>query len=148
MAEEQLVVFLLGKEEYGISISQVREIIQHEGATKIPNRSDYMEGIINLRGKIIPLVDLSVKFGTKKENAVEQRAIIIETAGQELGIIVDAVTEVLKLNDMEIDSVPVTAASYDYVRGLGKKNGRLLVLLDVERLFDSRELVKLQEAIL
>lgn len=148
MAEEQVVVFLLGNEEYGISISQVREIIQHEGATKIPNRSNYMEGIINLRGKIIPLVDLSVKFRTETVDAVKLRAIIIETAGQELGIIVDAVTEVLKLDDSEIESVPVTAASYDYVRGLGKKNGRLLILLDVERLFDSRELVELQEAIL
>jgi len=141
MAEEQLVVFRLGKEEYAISISQVREIIYYQGATKLPNTPDYTEGIINLRGKIIPVIDLAVKFCLETEKVPDRRAIIIETGDQEFAIIVDEVTEVKKLQDSAIDVVQsIAGGGKEYLRGIGKDSGRLLILLNAERILSSGEL--------
>jgi purine-binding chemotaxis protein CheW len=140
MAEEQLVVFRLGKEEYAVPIAQVKEIIHYKGATKMPNTPSYMEGIINLRGKVIPVVELAMRFGIGAGNTVDRRVVIVETAGQEVGIIVDEVTEVIRLQETAIEPVPAMSASTDYVRGIGKDNDRLLIILDLAKLFRNDEL--------
>lgn len=140
MNEEQLVVFRLGKEEYAVSISQVKGIIHNQGATKIPSAPEYMEGVINLRGKVIPVAELATRFGIEARYETDSRIIIVETAGQEVGIVVDEVTEVISLQQIAIEPAPAMAGSSDYVRGVGKENDRLLILLDLEKLFKRGEI--------
>lgn len=144
MAEEQLVLFSLGNEEYAISITQVKEIIQYKGVTKLPNTPAHMEGIITLRGKIIPVVNLALRLELAITKTEEQQAVIIETAGREIGIVVDEVTEVIRLQDNAIEPPP-TATGNRYIRGIGKTGNRLLILLDVDKLFDAEELQDLKE---
>ncbi|MDR3589108.1 MAG: chemotaxis protein CheW [Negativicutes bacterium] len=140
MAEEQVVVFHLGKEEYGVPIRQVREIIQYQGATKLPGTPGYFEGIVNLRGKVIPVIDLAGRFavaGTKGQ----RQALIIENGAETFGVVVDAVSEVLRLADSAIEAVPAqTTGDRTYIRGIGKTGDRLLILLELGKLVDRDEL--------
>ena len=144
MAEEQLVLFCLGDEEYAISISQVKEIIQYKGVTKLPNTPEYMEGVFTLRGKIIPVVDLVRRLGLTTSKNDDKRVLIIETAGREIGIVVDEVTEVIRLQDSAIEPPPPMTSGNGYVRGIGKAENRLLILLDVDRLFGEEEIAELK----
>lgn len=145
MAEEQLVLFSLGNEEYAISITQVKEIIQYKEATKLPNTPAYMDGIISLRGKIIPVIDLALRLELAAAKVEDKRALIIEASGREIGIVVDEVTEVIRLQDSAIDPPP-TATTNGYIRGIGKDGSRLLILLDVDKLFSEDEIQELQKA--
>ncbi|HMM19900.1 MAG TPA: chemotaxis protein CheW [Selenomonadales bacterium] len=145
MAEEQLVLFRLGNEEYAISITQVKEIIHYRDVTKLPDIPEYIEGIISLRGKIIPVVDLAMRLALTKSKADDKRALIVETTGLEIGIVVDEVTEVIRLQDSAIEAPPVAAANV-YIRGIGKEGDRLLIILDVDRLFGDEELKELKKA--
>lgn len=140
MGEEQLVVFRLGREEYGVSISQVREIILYRTATKLPNTADFMEGIISLRGKVIPVIELAKKFGLAIDGEKDKRAIIVEVAGQEIGVIVTEVTEVLRLSSDQIEAVPAMTAVNECIRGIGKDADRLLILLDLSKLLKADEI--------
>lgn len=144
MADEQLVLFRLGNEEYAISITQVKEIIQYKGATKLPNTPEHIEGIISLRGKIIPIVDLATRLALATSKTGDMRALIVETTGREIGIVVDEVTEVIRLQDSAIEPPP-TANGNGYIRGIGKEGNRLLILLDVDKLFDEYELKELKK---
>ena len=146
MAEEQLVVFRLGQEEYAVSIAQVKEILHYKGATKMPHTPAYMEGIITLRGKVIPVVELAMRFGLVASSTVERRVVIVEAAGQEVGIVVDEVTEVIRLQESAIEPVPAMSVRNDYVRGIGKDNGRLLILLDLAKLFREDEIAEFQSS--
>lgn len=139
MTEEQLVLFSLGREVYGIAIAQVKEIIQYKAATKVPNTREYMEGIITLRGKIIPLINLALRLKLTASSSSSQRALIIETAGREIGIAVEDVTEVIWLQANAIE-LPPMATGNSYIRGIGKKGDRLIILLDVDKLFNEAEL--------
>lgn len=143
MAEEQLVLFRLGKEIYGISITQVKEIILYKEATKIPNTHSYMEGIISLRGKVIPVVSLAIKLEMNEAKGTEKRALIVETGNKDVGILVDDVTEVIRLQESAIE-LPPTTTSNKYVRGIGKVDDRLLILLDVDELFSEDDINDLQ----
>lgn len=144
MAEEQLVLFTLGREVYGISITQVKEIIQYKEATKLPNTPAYIDGIISLRGKIILVVDLAMRLELTIPKNTDQRALIIETDGREIGIVVDEVTEVFRLQDSAIEPSP-TEIGYGYFRGIGKDGNRLLILLDVNKLFGEKEMNELKK---
>lgn len=140
MAEEQVVVFHLGKEEYCVPIHQVREIIQYKGATKMPGAPKHFEGIINLRGKIIPVIDLATKFGVTRKGG-ERQALIVELGEQRLGVLVDTVSEVLHLKESAIEAPPARApGSGTYLRGIGKTGDRLLILLELAKLIDNEEL--------
>lgn len=143
MAEEQLVLFRLGNEIYGISITQVKEIILYKEATKIPNTPSYMEGIISLRGKVIPVVSLAIKLEMNEAKGTEKRALIVETGNKDVGILVDDVTEVIRLQESAIE-LPPTTTSNKYVRGIGKVDDRLLILLDVDELFSEDDMNDLQ----
>lgn len=145
MTEEQLVLFSLGKEEYAISITQVKEIINYKDATKIPNTPEYMEGIITLRGKVIPVVNLALRLELATSKSDDKRALIVETAGREIGIVVDEVTEVIRIQDSAID-LPPTPTANGYIRGIGKEGNRLLILLDVDKIFGEEEIQELQQA--
>ncbi|MDR3561440.1 MAG: chemotaxis protein CheW [Negativicutes bacterium] len=144
MAEEQLVLFSLGKEEYAVSITQVKEIIQYKGATTLPNTPEYMAGIITLRGKIIPVIHLALRLELETLKNTDQRVLILEVAGREIGIVVDEVTEVIHLQDSAIEQPPEASAN-GYIRGIGKEGNRLLILLDVDKLFAKEELPEQQK---
>lgn len=107
MAEKQLVVFELGTEEYGINITQVREIIRYVNTTKVPHALDYVEGIINIRGEIIPVISLAKRFGTQDKSEMDKRIVIVDLPQQDIGIVVDKVTEVLRLDDKQTPTIAV-----------------------------------------
>jgi len=136
MDGEQFIVFTLGQEYYAIAISQVKEIIHYQGSTKLPNTPLYMEGIINLRGKLLPVIDLAGKFGIQAGNGQDRRAVIVEALGRDVGMLVDDVTEVLWLQETAIEPPPaICACRKEYIRGVGKDKDRLLILLELENLF-------------
>ncbi|HWR40876.1 MAG TPA: chemotaxis protein CheW [Patescibacteria group bacterium] len=146
--EEQLVVFRLGKEFYGISIAQVREIITEQNATKLPRTPEFMTGIINIRGKIVPVVELAARLGLNIEKADDRRIMIVETGGQEIGVIVDEVAEVLHLPESAIEEpLEISSDKREHIRGIGKENNRLLILLEVGKLFSPEELKEFKDAV-
>jgi len=148
--EVQLVVFKLGNEEYGVDITQVREIIKMKEITRIPNAPEFVEGVINLRGQITSVTDLRKRLGIGvHENSEQTRIIIVELDKSTIGMVVDSVSEVLRLNKEDIDSTPSMAANMEtkYVRGVGKLTDRLLILLDLNKVLmqnEVRELGKIE----
>lgn len=147
MDEEQLVVFRLGNEEYAVPAAQVREIIPYEGITKMPDTPEFVEGITNLRGNILPVIGLAKKFGLSAGVSSDKRVIIIDVKSRVLGVMVDEVTEIKKLEHAAIEAAPAITAKGDYICGIGKDNGRLLILLAVDKLFSISEIVQLKEMV-
>jgi purine-binding chemotaxis protein CheW len=134
--ERQLVVFDLAGEVYGVSIETVREIIRMQAVTYVPDAPDFVEGVINLRGRVIPVVDVRKRFGlTVTEATAESRVVVVDIGGEDIGVIVDAVTEVLRIGEDSVEptsSLVTTADSY-YIEGIAKVDDRLMILLDIER---------------
>lgn len=151
MAEEtQLVVFKLKTGEvvceYGVPITKVQEIIPMAAPTKLPQVPDFVEGIINLRGKIIPIIDLKKRFGMAASAiSSESRSVVVEVDGQTVGIIVDEVSEVLRLAQDSIEPPPsvIGGITAEYLIGVGKIEDRLLILLDMDKVFSEAEKEKL-----
>lgn len=140
--ENQLVVFALAGEAYGVDISSVREIIRMQEITRVPRTPEFVEGVINLRGRVIPVIDLRKRFGLPiaKENK-ENRIVVVDIAGQDIGTVVDAVTEVLRIPVASIEppSSMISTADSDYLLGIAKLNGRLIILLDLGRVLSEVE---------
>ncbi len=143
MASEQLVVFHLGNEEYAVSIAQAKEIIRYNGATRLPDTPAYLEGIINLRGKVIPVVDLAKQFGLVRDRRDNAQAVIVEAAGREVGVVVDMVSEVLRIDAAAIEPAQAVRHAGEFMRGIGKLDGRLLIILDLDKLFNAEEQTRL-----
>jgi len=138
----QLVSFRLGQEEYGIEITKVQEIILMGEITQVPQTPPYIKGLINLRSTVIPIVDLRLRFGLPPQDATEEtRIMVVNVRGKIIGIIVDAVSEVLRISKEQIAPPPPTVAGLgrDYLTGLVKLENRLLILLDIEKLFAGEE---------
>jgi purine-binding chemotaxis protein CheW len=138
----QLVTFKLGSEEFGVDILKVQEIIKMMNVTKIPNAPAFIEGVINLRGKIIPIVDLRKRLGFKdQEFDKSTRVIVVELDGLVLGFIVDSVSEVLRIPEDTIEPPPsmVAGIESEYIEGVGKLDDRLLILLELKKIFSSPE---------
>lgn len=132
----QLVSFNIGEEEFGIDILKVQEIIRTMEITKMPNTPEFIEGVINLRGRVIPIIDLRIKLGMqKREHDKSTRIIVVEIADQTVGFIVDAVSEVLRIpkNITEAPPAIVSGINSDYITAVGKLEDRLLILLDLEK---------------
>lgn len=134
MASEQLVVFQLATEEYAIPISQVKEIIQHNRATKLPDMPEYMDGIINLRERIIPVIDLARRFAIATESKASNHTLIVEVEDKVVGLVVDVVTEVIRLDEFAMEDVKGVEHKNEYIRSIGKKGDRLLIILDLSNL--------------
>lgn len=135
-SEQQLVVFDLGSESYGVDIGSVREIIRMQEITQLPRMPEYVEGVINLRGKVTPVVDLRKRFRLdNSEYTKETRIVVVDVGNQDIGVIVDAVTEVLRIasDAVEPPSSVVTTAESDYLMGIVKLAERLIILLDLDR---------------
>ena len=139
----QLVSFKLDNEEYGIEVLKVREIIRMIPITHMPNTPSYVEGIINLRGKIIPVVSMRKKFGLMdRENCTQTRIVVMDISGELMGFVVDSVSEVIRILGSEIQPPPnVVSGGIDQecITGVINQAERLLVLLDLERLFTHEE---------
>lgn len=138
----QLVTFRLGNEEFSLDILRVQEIIRHMELTRVPRTPDFVEGVINLRGRVIPVLDLRKRFGLPSdERTNETRIIVVDVDNKTVGLKVDAVSEVLRLPADTVEPAPaiVTGAESDYIKGVGKLDGRLLILLDVERILTRTE---------
>ncbi len=134
--EMQLVVFDLASEFYAVDIGDVREIIRMQTITRVPGAPPFVEGVINLRGKVIPVVDLRKRLELNvKEQTNESRIVWITIHDQDVGVIVDAVTEVLRipLSLIEPPSFMVTTVDSDYLRGIAKLESRLIILLDLTK---------------
>ncbi len=139
--ERQLVVFDLAGENYGVDINTVREIIRMQQVTHVPDAPEYVEGVMNLRGSVIPVIDLRKRFGlTVGEETAESRVVVVDIAGQGIGVVVDAVREVLRIRDEAIEpaSAVITTADSFYLQGIAKLEDRLLILLDIERALDEQ----------
>ncbi|PKL03322.1 MAG: chemotaxis protein CheW [Synergistetes bacterium HGW-Synergistetes-2] len=153
MAEQQLVVFALGKEEFGIDISRVREIVRLQNITTIPQSMDFVEGIVNLRGQIVPIVDLCKRFLVADRSGssdTERRIIVVNMSGQNIGILVDGVSEILRIPDESIEPTPPIVASgvsSDFIRGVAKVDGRLIIFLDLDRIFSVEEQEALSQSV-
>ncbi|MFZ7104450.1 MAG: chemotaxis protein CheW [Peptococcaceae bacterium] len=138
MAEQQIVIFKLDGVEYGIDILQVNEIVKLQAITKMPNMPDYVDGVINLRGKVIPIVDLKVKFklnpGARNENT---RIIVVNVDHKVLGAVVDEVSEVLRIKESQIEDANTisTHINEQFVRGVAKVEDRLVILLKIDEIF-------------
>ena len=136
-AEIQVVLFELGTETYGLDIATVHEIIRMQPITKVPRAPVYVEGVINLRGKVIPVIDIGKKFGFEKsERGKNNRIVVVYLQDTTLGIIVDAVTEVLRIPSESIEPVSdiVTSGNAEYLQGIAKLADKMVILLALEKL--------------
>lgn len=141
-AIRQLVTFKIEDDEFGVDILKVQEINRMMNITRIPNAPDFVEGVINLRGKIIPVVDLRKKLGfPSKEHDKSTRIIVVELEGIVLGFIVDSVSEVLRIPSSTIEPPPsiIRGIESEFIEGVGKLEDRLLILLELKKIFTTTE---------
>jgi len=144
----QIVGFRIGRETFGLPISLVREIVRVPEITSVPNAPDYIEGVINLRGRIIPVVDLRKRFGEKLIEAHKKnRIVVVELESRSLGLIVNSASEVMKIPPSEIEAPHnvFQEGELNYITGVGKLKGRLVILLDLNRVLQRGELQRLDE---
>ncbi len=146
--ELQLVVFTIGSEEFGVEIMNVQEIIRMTNITRIPQAPGYIRGIINLRGKIIVVINLNVVMGMEIKEQDENTRIIVASIGETvMGFVVDSVSEVIRLPEKNVEPAPAVIASRigtEYVLGVGKLDNRLLILLNLGKVLGVNELHNIQ----
>jgi len=142
----QLVSFKIGSEEFGVDILKVREIIRMVAITKVPQAPSFVDGVINLRGKVIPIVDLRKRFNLEaKEYDKNTRIVVVDIVGNIMGMVVDSVSEVVRLPSNTIEPPPeiVTGINSEYINGVAKLDNRLLIFLDLSKVIDVGELTSI-----
>lgn len=145
-AAGEYLTFILGTEEYGLEILKVQEIRGYDAVTQIANTPDFIKGVVNLRGKIVPIVDLRIKFHLGKAEYNEFTVVIILTlSGRVVGIVVDGVSDVTALKEEQIREVPALVTSIDtkYIVGLASMESKMLILVDIEQLMSSEDIALL-----
>lgn len=142
------LTFKLADEEYGVEILKVREIIGFMRITAIPQMPTYMKGVLNLRGKVIPVVDLRLKFGLQEAERTEQTCIIVVDVGTEIGVIVDTVSEVLDIASDDIDPPPPLSngTKTEFILGMGKVEDNVKILLNIKKVLSDEEVERLTAA--
>ena len=148
------LTFSLAGEEYGIGILKVKEIIGMMPITIVPQTPQFVKGVVNLRGKVIPVVDLRLKFGMESIDYTERTCIIVVEIASDngsimMGIVVDSVSEVIHVRNDDIEETPTFGAKLntDYISGMAKMNGQVKILLDIDRVLTIRELSLLDKAV-
>jgi purine-binding chemotaxis protein CheW len=154
-APQQYLTFLLGGEMFALAILNVKEIIEYGNLTEIPMMPAFIRGVINLRGSVVPVIDLSARFGDKATEIGRRTCIVIvemkgaenEDAGQDVGIVVDAVSEVLEIPKGEIEPPPTFGAKIraDFIAGMGKVAGKFVIILNVQRVLSVDEMAQLTQ---
>lgn len=150
VAAQEFLTFTLGAEEYAIDILKVQEIRGYDAVTTIANTPEFIKGVINLRGTIVPIVDLRIKFGVGKvEYTPFTVVIILNVAGRVVGIVVDSVSDVITLGGSHIRPAPEFAASVDtaYIVGLGTLGERMLIVVDIQQLMFSADMALVDESV-
>jgi purine-binding chemotaxis protein CheW len=145
----QVVSFKLGSEEYGVDIAQVQEINRMVAVTHVPRAPQFMEGVINLRGQLIPIIDLRARFGMPRaEHTKNTRIVVTEIGAKRVGMVVDSVSEVLRLPLDQVEPAPemITGVDTEYIRGVGKIEDRLIILLDLAKIITGSEKRELDSA--
>jgi purine-binding chemotaxis protein CheW len=152
--EGKYLTFSLSGEEYGIGIQKVREIIGMMDVTYVPRTPAHVKGVINLRGKVIPVADLRLRFGMEAAECTDRTCIIVvEIVGGRkviaMGIVVDSVSEVMNIHERDIEDTPVfgNALNTGYILGMAKMDGGVKILLDIDSVFQSEETVEMAEAV-
>jgi purine-binding chemotaxis protein CheW len=147
--EEHVVIFRLANENYAIDIQSVQEIVRMQAITAIPGAADYIEGITNLRGRVVPVIDLRKRCGiAASDHTAETRIVVVSNEGSMVGLVVDAVTEVLRIpaDDIEYPSGLMTGPENSYLRGTAKLDNRLVSLMDLEGLLPAEQIVEEETA--
>ena len=149
----QYLSFSLGEETFAIDIRYIREIIEYGGVTAVPMMPPFLRGVINLRGKVVPVIDLSVRFGRAPTDVRRRSCIVIVEVGdeatrQDLGIIVDAVNEVVEIEASSQERPPAFGAGLrnDFIQGIGKVDGHFVVVLDVDQALSVKEMAQLSQS--
>lgn len=145
----EYLTFVLGTEEYGLDILKVQEIRGYDAVTQIANTPDFIKGVVNLRGKIVPIVDLRIKFDLGKVEYNEFTVVIIlNLGGRVVGIVVDGVSDVMALKEEQLSDVPSLVTSIDtkYIVGLATVEEQMLILVDIEKLMSSDEMELIDNA--
>ncbi len=152
IGNQQYLTFLLAEEMFAVGIQQVREIIEYGNVTTVPMMPRFVRGVINLRGSVVPVIDLSARFGRGTSEIHRRTCVVIveiehEGVQQELGMIVDAVSEVLDIPPSEIEPAPAFGARIraDFISGMGKVEGRFVILLDVDKVLAVDEMAALSD---
>ena len=143
----QIVSFHLGSEEYGVDIAQVQEIIRMVEITHVPRAPHFMEGVINLRGQLIPIIDLRTRFGMPRaEQTKSTRIIVTEIGSKRVGIVVDSVSEVVNIPIEHVEEAPdmIAGVGTEYIQGVGKVGDRLVILLDLTMVITGEEKQQLE----
>jgi len=150
---QQYLTFVLSGEVFAIGILAIKEIIEYPGLTPVPMTPEYVRGVINLRGAVVPVLDLSVRFGKQPSPVTKRTCIVIieaDVGGERLdvGVVVDAVNAVLDIPAGEIEPPPSFGARIrtDFIRGMGKVGGKFVILLDVNQVLSTEEVLALTEA--
>jgi len=146
----EFLTFTLGHEEYGVEILKVQEIRSYEAPTTIANAPAFLKGVVNLRGVIVPIVDMRIKFGLAKADYDQFTVVIIlNVARRVVGMVVDSVSDVLQLSGEQIREAPQFGASMDaeYITGLGTVDKRMLILIDIEKLMTSSDMALTDQAL-
>ncbi|MCL0033338.1 chemotaxis protein CheW [Thermodesulfovibrionales bacterium] len=143
----QLVTFTLDKEEYAVDILKVQEINRMTEITRVPNSPPQMEGVINLRGKVIPVVNLRKRFGlTPKDNDEHSRIMVMDIQGITIGFVMDSVSEVLRVPSSIVEPTPpmATNISTEFIKGIAKMEERLIIILDMDKLIGKEETASIE----
>ena len=148
----QYLTFKLADETFAVDVAKVREILDFTPATKVPGTPDFMRGVINVRGAVVPVVDMRLKFGlSATEKTVDTCFVVMDIIGEEdktvLGALVDSVQEVFELEGSQIEPPPRIGTRWrtEFIRGVGKHNDELIIILDIDRVFSTSELGILQD---
>ena len=142
-APQEFLTFTLGKEEYGIEILKVQEIRSYEVVTTIANAPEFIKGVVNLRGTIVPIVDMRIKFQLGDVDYTQFTVVIIlNVAGRVVGMVVDSVSDVISLTSSQIRPAPNFSSTFDvrYITGLGTVDNRMLILVDIEKLMSGSDM--------
>ncbi len=145
--EHQLVVFELANEFYGINIAVVESIIKMQAITQLPQTPAYLKGVTNLRGTVLPVIDLRNRFGLDAQKDTRQTRIIIVTMGNiKVGMMVDGVSEVLRISDESVEPLPpmINSVNSVFLKGIARLEDRLIILLEVEKVLDLNEQISLE----
>jgi len=145
--EKQYVIFKLGNEEYGVDIMNVKEISEYKQSVKIPNTPKFVDGIINLRGDITPIINLKKRFDLESNEAnSDTRIIVINIRNKQVGFVVDEASQVLRIGEDDIEPAPDLVAGVDkkYISGVGKLQDKIVLLLDLEYILTDEEKDKIQ----
>jgi purine-binding chemotaxis protein CheW len=149
----QYLTFKLDEEVFALDVAKVREILEYTGITKVPQTPDFMRGVINLRGSVVPVIDLRLKFGmSATERTINTCIIVVEVELDDetliLGVLADSVQEVIEMEPEQIEAAPHigTHLNTDFIKGMGKHDNRFIMILDSDKIFTDEELHTVQDA--